>query len=159
MFSCIVSLLIHKFLKRLGKLPPVPKLSKERHPTMTKCPDANEQPRDCQPESSSGVVPPLSFDLDYACVEDKLSDLFLSDIDCECPTPMSEEQRAVAILAQCASLYKSKLRSEILAKRIELLKDISELYHIPPALIYHAATYGPRHAHSNYKNPEACSGN
>lgn len=58
-----------------------------------------------------------------------------------------DDERAIAILCQCTALYRKKLRSAMEGIAVEALKEISELYRVPAALIYHASEKGCKNAH------------
>lgn len=80
-----------------------------------------------------------------------LDDLVVGVLDEENNEPYDEDRKAIEVLSQCADLYKNKLTAKAKDASVEVLKEISELYHVPPPLIYHSVKYGPRNAHSTYK--------
>jgi len=83
----------------------------------------------------------------------RLDDVITDSLD-ELDEPFDEDERAVQILKQCASLYRGKLRAAADSVSVEALKEISELYRVPPPLIMHAVEHGPKNAHSSYRAKE-----
>ena len=83
----------------------------------------------------------------HGCLDEFITDA----LDEERIEPLDEEEKAIAILKQCGALYKSKLHSAYNSACIETLKEVSELYRVPPPLVYHAVHHGARNAHTAYR--------
>lgn len=82
---------------------------------------------------------------------------FMEQIDDEFDNPNVEpyedDERAIALLRQCVKVYRSVILGKMLTARREALKDVSELYGVPVALVNHAVENGPCNAHNRFRAP------
>lgn len=69
--------------------------------------------------------------------------------------PLTDDGRAVTVLRQCVSLYNTVLKSSKLGVKMDAIKDVSELFSVPPALVMHAVEHGPLNAHYTFRHPDS----
>jgi len=62
----------------------------------------------------------------------------------------SEEDKALQLLIEATSMFRSCLRGAVLSVRTEALKEVSELTGVPSTIIYHAYRHGVLKAHNMY---------
>lgn len=89
--------------------------------------------------------------MDSLDVEDILIDC---DDEANSVVPQTDDERAISILRQCRSMYRDSVKGIILSAKHECVKDISELYGVPPVLVFHAIERGAVHAHNSFRAPD-----
>ena len=84
-----------------------------------------------------------------------LTEAFLESLDNEFDNAnvpaLTEDDRAVSILRQCVKTYRANILGNMLSIQLDAIKEVSEVYGVPPALIQHAVDHGPANAHFSYK--------
>ena len=67
---------------------------------------------------------------------------------------LNENDRALQLLIEATSMFRSVLRGAVLTARPDALRDISELTGVPATIIYYAYRHGVLRAHKMYLKKE-----